>query len=115
MNNAEKHLVFVYGVSHRGNSMGCKGMGVYLGAADVTGYWLYELSAMGRSYALPAHPGHPDPAPLSKEAYEMGSEELQETDHIHGISSGLYKGLKIAPTRIESGDWEHRGVECGKA
>lgn len=135
METVKAYLVFVYGTSRKGESMSCDTIGRFVCAAAVRGYWLYELSALGRSYAMLAHADRPAPAPLSGDLFEVDDDGLQELDHIHGVSSGLYErvmvdacledgktmsawiyeGGKIAPTRVESGDWAHRGIECGKA
>lgn len=135
MKPEQAHFVFVYGVSRRGGSMSCDPLGKFLCAAAVRGYWLYELSALGRSYAMVAHADRPPPAPLSGELFAFDAAGLAEMDRTHDVASGLYErvlvevcledgevqqawlyeGAKIAPTRVESGDWAHRGLECGKA
>ena len=130
-----KHFIFVYGSSRKANSDACIVRGRFVGDAAIQGYWLYELAIVGKSYAMPSHADRPDPAPLSGEIYEVDGECLIEMDQSHDVASGLYdrvsikaslsngevveawmyEGAKIAPTRVESGDWAHRGVECGKA
>jgi gamma-glutamylcyclotransferase (GGCT)/AIG2-like uncharacterized protein YtfP len=127
------HTIFVYGSSRRGQAKSCESSARYVGMASAQGYDLYELAALGRSYVLPAS-GDPT-LPLSGELYQVDQDCLDELDCQHELSQGLYErvlievntaegssvqawiyeGLKIAPIKIESGDWGCRGVECGKA
>lgn len=130
-----RHFLFVYGTSRKGMSENCLVNGTFVGDAAMRGYWLYELSILGKSYAVPSRADRPEPAPLSGEIYEVDAACLLEMDRLHDVDLGLYErvqataslgngktvdvwiyeGAKIAPTRVESGDWTHRGVDCGKA
>ena len=130
----EIYPLFVYGSSRKGQLKSCESNAEYIGAASAQGYCLYELSILGRSYVLATSPGD-DPPPLSGELYEVDKDCLDQMDKQHEIELGLYErvltdvstaegiskrawiyeGLKIAPIKVESGDWGCRGVECGKA
>ena len=126
--------LFVYGSSRKGQVKSCENNAKYMGAAAAQGYCLYELSVLGRSYVLLPSLGE-DPLPLSGELYEVDEACLTQMDEQHEVGLGLYErvltdvstaegvsvrawiyeGLKIAPVRVESGDWGCRGMECGKA
>lgn len=129
-------LIFVYGSSRKGQAHSCAESATsFVGAAAIHGYWLYELAVIGRSYAQARHPSSRQPPPLSGELYRVDPTCLAAMDKLHEVENGLYdrvrvevsapsgeivqawmyEGNKIAPTRVESGDWECKGVECGQA
>lgn len=125
--------LFVYGSSRKGHVRSCENRAKYIGLGSAQGYVLYELFALGRSYAL--HSPDEVHAPLSGELYDVDKTCLEEMDIQHEVLHGLYErvlasittanglaiqawiyeGLKIAPVKVESGDWDCRGIDCGKA
>jgi gamma-glutamylcyclotransferase (GGCT)/AIG2-like uncharacterized protein YtfP len=118
----------------QGEKHSCLEKGEFKGSATLSGYWLYELVALGQSYIVPAQ-GKQKPQPVSGEIYEISEKCLKEMDEEQNVAKGLfqrvstvacqgngdvldvwvYEGYKIVPQLIESGDWRYRQVPYGKA
>lgn len=131
MDQEISHL-FVYGSSRKGQVNSCEKSAEYIGPASLLGYCLFDLSVMRRSYVLPSDSKQ---GAVSGDLFRVDAACLNHLDQEHEVSNGLYErvqvnvstasgdeivawlyeGGRIAPIRIESGDWKCRGVLSGKA